>query len=135
MQDSEETLRLQIYHPTNVAYNAQQLYYIRSTSLSLCGSIAGVLGLTNLSGLYLYLLTLVLTNALILTVNARSAPHKYLIPPSFSSSDNKSSQQQQKKVEWDAKQWIQTLGQGAQENAFSFVLWWTFWLAVVHVYD
>ncbi|EPQ27811.1 uncharacterized protein PFL1_04556 [Pseudozyma flocculosa PF-1] len=144
VQEQAEQLRLQSYYPENVAHNAQQFYYIRSTSLSIAGSVAGILGLTNFSGLYLYALSLVVTNILILTINAKSTPQRYFVQP-FSSPSSSSSpnaapgkgaaRKAATSEKWGTKQVVSTLFDGAQENGFSFVLWWTFWFAVVHVYD
>lgn len=79
---------------------------MRSTGLSIAGSVAGVLGLTNLHGLWFYALSVLLVNAAVLLVNAKGKPARYLQNHSVLD--------------------------GAQENAFSFVLWWTFWYGIVH---
>ncbi|KAK0548561.1 hypothetical protein OC845_003505 [Tilletia horrida] len=132
-------------YPENLAYNAKQIYLygtpkdvaqwlttgpsllsyapsssLRSTSLSLAGATAGVLGLRNLSGFYFFGAALLLTNSLLLLYNARSAPRKYI--PFLGPEESRPG----------------TLGllvSGGQENLFSFVLWWTFWFGIVHVYD
>ncbi|KAK0554126.1 hypothetical protein OC846_002215 [Tilletia horrida] len=107
-------------YPENLAYNAKQIYFLRSTSLSLAGATAGVLGLRNLSGFYFFGAALLLTNSLLLLYNARSAPRKYI--PFLGPEESRPG----------------TLGllvSGGQENLFSFVLWWTFWFGIVHVYD
>ncbi|KAL9931185.1 hypothetical protein V8E36_009952 [Tilletia maclaganii] len=107
-------------YPENLAYNAKQIYFLRSTALSLAGASAGVLGLRNLSGFYFFGLTLLLTNALLLVYNARSQPRKYI--PHMG-------------PEASRPGLVGLALQGGQENLFSFVLWWTFWFGIVHVYD
>ncbi|KAK0528449.1 hypothetical protein OC834_003386 [Tilletia horrida] len=107
-------------YPENLAYNAKQIYFLRSTALSLAGASAGVLGLRNLSGFYFFALTLLLTNALLLAYNARAQPKRYI--PHLGPED--------------ARPGVVGLAlQGGQENLFSYVLWWTFWYGIVHVYD
>ncbi|CAD6885178.1 unnamed protein product [Tilletia controversa] len=107
-------------YPENLAYNAKQIYFLRSTALSLAGASAGVLGLRNLSGFYFFAVTLLLTNLVLLAYNARAQPSKYV--PHLGTIATQPGV-------------VGLAVQGGQENLFSYVLWWTFWYGIVHVYD
>ncbi|KAI5480611.1 hypothetical protein MNV49_000307 [Pseudohyphozyma bogoriensis] len=96
----------------NVVANAQSLYYVKSTSSSISGAVAGVLGLTNLSGFLFYLVSSVAVGIVFAALNCKGRPAAYFA--------NKSREV--------------VLG-GLLDNAFSFVLFWTLFYALVHIYD
>ncbi|PWN54367.1 hypothetical protein IE53DRAFT_323196 [Violaceomyces palustris] len=144
--DQEEQIRMQSFYLENVGHNARQTYYVRSTSLSVAGSVAGVLGLTNFSGFYFYLFSLLLVNGCILLINAKAQPSKYFIAgpkQSGASSRLGSSSVGDQGVDSKRRSTIRpkSLGgggggnvltaldlakltvEGAQDNAFSYVLW------------
>jgi len=99
-------------YPENVAFNGRQLYYIKSTSLSISGSLSGILGLTNFTGFILYFLTTFFVNFLILTVNCRFNAKSFF-----------------------KTGFVEVMFGGLLDNLFNFMLWWTLFYALVHVYD
>ncbi len=133
---------------------------IRSTTLSIAGSVSGILGLTNLSGFYFYLLSQLLVSLAIIFLNAHAAPAAYLLPPALLRVEQRSArvhdkvhmsassggaaqeaaqlQQAPARVGVAGQAWMWTrllLLEGLTDNALSYVLWWTFWFGLVHVYD
>ncbi|TKY89003.1 hypothetical protein EX895_002244 [Sporisorium graminicola] len=161
IQEQELQLRAQSYYPENVAHNAKQVEYVRSTALSVAGGVAGVLGMTNWLGFGFYVVSVLLTNLIVLGINANVTPSKFFISPSppakpltSSPSSNTATTAASKttkvKSAGSAKQALSIdprsgsfspkdvagfLVNGLTENAFSFILWWTFWFGIVHVYD
>ena len=125
---------------------------VRSTALSVAGSVAGVLGLTNWLGFGFYIISVLLTNSLVLTINANGSPSKYFISPSppakpLVSSPNSSTSSKKGSTEtassagptidprsgsFSTQDVAGFLINGLTENAFSFILWWTFWFGIVH---
>ncbi|KAJ1017866.1 hypothetical protein NDA16_005182 [Ustilago loliicola] len=158
IQEQALQLRAQSYYPENVTHNAKQVEYVRSTALSVAGSVAGVLGLTNWIGFGFYIVSVLLTNSLVLLINANGSPSKYFISPSPPvkplTSPSKSPSASNKNVKaktvggsgpsmtidprsgsFSAQDVAGFLMNGLTKNAFSFILWWTFWFGIVHVYD
>ncbi|KAJ1021210.1 hypothetical protein NDA18_005451 [Ustilago nuda] len=157
IQEQELQLRAQSYFPQNVTHNAKQVEYVRSTALSVAGSVAGVLGLTNWIGFGFYIVSVLLTNSLVLLINANGTPSKYFISPSppakpLTSSKSPAATNKNVKVKtvspsepsvsidprsgsFSAQDVAGFLANGLTENAFSFILWWTFWFGIVYVYD
>ena len=127
---------------------------VRSTALSVAGSVAGVLGLTNWIGFGFYIVSVLLTNSLVLLINANGTPSKYFISPSppakpLTSSKSPAATNKNVKVKtvrpsglsvsidsrsgsFSAQDVASFLVNGLTENAFSFILWWTFWFGIVH---
>ena len=114
-----------------------------------------MLGLTNWLGFGFYVLSVLFTNSLVLAINAESSPSKYFISPSppsrplstSESSGSTSSKNSKVKVaaggsaslsidprsgSFSAQDVASFLVNGLTENAFSFILWWTFWFGIVH---
>lgn len=104
---------------------------------SVAGSLAGVLGLINLTGFYLYLGTILFTNLAILLFNVHFDPQRYLF--SFNTVPT------EKKVHIKTERnhnsstifqsgwpYLTFILEGAQEMAFGYVLWWTLWTALIH---
>ncbi|SNX86947.1 uncharacterized protein MEPE_05656 [Melanopsichium pennsylvanicum] len=154
--EQELQLRAQSYYPENVTHNAKQVEYVRSTALSVAGGVAGVLGLTNWLGFGFYIISVLFTNILVLGINANGSPSKYFLTPSppakslISSSSTANTASKPKATgatleaaltidprsgSFSAKDIAEFLVNGLTENAFSFILWWTFWFGIVHVYD
>lgn len=110
--------------------------------MSIAGSIAGVLGLQNLAGFGFFVLSVVFLNTVLLLVNAKGRPHAYFVLGSAPMTTDASERLVPAKAAQlrtpatpaqRARQlslWV--LLQGAQENILSFLLWWTFWYAIVH---
>lgn len=114
---------------------------LRSLTLSIAGATAGVLGLTNAQGFGFYAASVVLVNVLILVVNARMQPSDYFILGGPTSTDpaeelaaaNAAKERAPKTLiesAWELGKFI--VLQGAQDNLLSFILWWTFFYAIVH---
>lgn len=107
---------------------------IRSVITSVAGSAAGIFGLTNFSGFYFYLVSLILTNIAIFIVNVQFQPRRYLlsfnpVKDLLAKSGTASSTDGPAHVTW---RYISFLIEGAQEMAFGYVLWWTLWTAIIH---
>ncbi|KAH9910935.1 hypothetical protein B0H21DRAFT_524958 [Amylocystis lapponica] len=100
----------QLLFPPNVQYNNNRVYTVKFLSSCFAGAVAGVLGLQNWLGFAVFILSTLLTSAsLYFKCNGR--PEKY-IPGG----------------------WWELVNPG-QENIFSFVLVWTLFFGIVHVYD
>ncbi|KAH9939309.1 uncharacterized protein BXZ73DRAFT_99510 [Epithele typhae] len=100
----------QLLFPPNVQYNHARLYNIKFLSSCFAGAVAGVLGFTNASGFALFAASTALTAAC-LYVKCRGRPAK-CVPGG-----------------------VLELVSPGQENMFSFVLVWTLFYGIVHVYD
>lgn len=108
-----------------------------------------MLGLTNWLGFGFYIVSVLLTNSLVLLINAQSAPSKYFISPSpptkplTASSSNSTAGKNSKAAgaeltidprsgSFSPQDVASFLVNGLTDNAFSFILWWTFWFGIVH---
>ncbi|KZT06477.1 uncharacterized protein LAESUDRAFT_725923 [Laetiporus sulphureus 93-53] len=100
----------QLLFSPNVQYNNTRLYTVKFLSACLAGAVAGILGLENVLGFALFILSTLLTSAC-LYVKCKGNPVKYM-----------------------PGGWWELVNPG-QENLFSFVLVWTLFYGIVHVYD
>ncbi|KAI0920813.1 hypothetical protein AcV7_002839 [Taiwanofungus camphoratus] len=100
----------QLLFPPNVQYNNSKLYTVKFLSSCCAGAVAGVLGLENWLGFTLFIFSTLLTSAC-LYLKCKCMPAKY-IPGG----------------------WWELVNPG-QDNIFSFVLVWTLFFGIVHVYD
>ncbi|KIP10367.1 hypothetical protein PHLGIDRAFT_125575 [Phlebiopsis gigantea 11061_1 CR5-6] len=100
----------QLLYPPNVQFNASRIYTIKFVSACFAGAVAGTLGLESWLGFGLFLLSTLLTSAC-LYVKCKAKPAKYMAG-GF----------------WE-------LVNPGQENMFSFLLLWTLFYGIVHVYD
>lgn len=114
----------------------------RSMTLSIAGSVAGVLGLQNLAGFAFFAASVVFVNLVFIFVCAQGKPELYfsLYPspvlttalekliPSKAAQLRKPAAPHTKIFRLGV--WI--IWQGLQENLLSFILWWTFWHGIVH---
>ncbi|WFD31837.1 hypothetical protein MSPP1_002877 [Malassezia sp. CBS 17886] len=128
-----------------VAHNQAQSYSLRSMTLSVAGATAGVLGLKNLTGFAFFFVSVVFVNSVLLLVNAHGAPSRYFVlamPPATTHPGEqlvpaKAAELRKKPapaaVALNIARWV--LFQGVQDNMLSYVLWWTFWYGIIHVYD
>lgn len=124
--------RAQISRPEfieNVAWNHRSIESVRSTCSCLSGSFAGILGLTNLSGIGFYLASLTITNSLILIVNWL----RLLVTPNSNSSSHPQSSLDN--VLSNLKFGYRFWSSGLIDNAFGFILWWTLFYGSIHIYD
>lgn len=114
----------------------------RSLTLSIAGSIAGVLGLQNLSGFLFFFLSVVFVNVVLVFVQAHGKPEEYfsLYPaPVLTTALEKLVPSTAEKLRRPVSPVMKTLRiaqwiifQGLQENILGFILWWTFWHGIVH---
>lgn len=114
----------------------------RSLTLSIAGSIAGVLGLQNLDGFLFFFLSVMFVNLVLVFINAHGNPEEYfsLYPaPLLTTSLEKLVPSTAEKLRQPVPplmramritQWV--IFQGLQENILAFILWWTFWHGIVH---
>ncbi|KAF8206564.1 hypothetical protein K438DRAFT_1962543 [Mycena galopus ATCC 62051] len=109
MSTQAETAAQRIYLP-NVQFNSS-ITSVKFLAACFAGAVAGILGLTNWSGFALFLASTLLTSLCITFVNCAGHPAKY-IPGG----------------------WTGLLNPG-QDNASTFVLVWTLFYGIVHVYD
>ncbi|VDC05873.1 unnamed protein product [Peniophora sp. CBMAI 1063] len=108
----------------NAAQNDQQRYYaphLQSNALALAnvkffsacfaGAAAGVLGLENWAGFSLFAFATILTTTILSLVNYKGKPTRYV------------------------KGGVFEIANPGQENLASFILAWTLFYGIVHVYD
>lgn len=100
----------QLRFPPNVQYNASKIYTINFLSSCFAGAVAGVLGLENWLGFALFVFTTLFSSACVY-LKCKGRPSKYV-----------------------AGGVLELLNPG-QENIFSFILAWTLFYGIVHVYD
>lgn len=103
----DEATRL-IFVP-NVQHNSA-LYTVKFLSSCFAGAVAGILGLENWQGFVLFLVSLLLTGACTYVVNCKGRPAKY-VPGG-----------------------VRELVNPGQDNVFSFVLVWTLFYGMLHVF-
>ncbi|TFK69415.1 hypothetical protein BDN72DRAFT_840383 [Pluteus cervinus] len=100
----------QLIYPANVLANAS-LTNIKFISACFAGASAGILGLENWRGFALFLTSTLFTSLCINTINCRGQVSKYM------------------------QGGLTELLNPGQDNAFTFVLVWTLFYGIVHVYD
>ncbi|KAJ7494634.1 hypothetical protein B0H11DRAFT_2227433 [Mycena galericulata] len=110
MATPAEAAAQQLIYPQNVLFNSS-LTTVKFLAACFAGAVAGILGLQNWSGFALFLASTLFTSLCIHTINCRGHPAKY-IPDG----------------------WTGLINPG-QENASTFILVWTLFYGIVHVYD
>ncbi|KAF9458467.1 hypothetical protein BDZ94DRAFT_1270526 [Collybia nuda] len=100
----------QLIYPANVQANSS-LTSVKFLSSCFAGAAAGILGLENWLGFALFLSSTLFTSLCIHSINCRGKPSKYI------------------------QGGLSELVNPGQDNAFTFVLVWTLFYGVVHVYD
>ncbi|KAJ8519688.1 hypothetical protein ONZ45_g3399 [Pleurotus djamor] len=100
----------QSFYPPNVQHNSA-LSIVKFYSSCFAGAVAAILGLQNWLGFGLFASSTLLTSACIYYINCRGNPGKY-IPGGL----------------------LELVNPG-QDNIFTFVLVWTLFYGIVHVYD
>lgn len=85
----------------NVLFNANSIYNIKFISSCLTGAVAGVMGLENWLGFFLFIVTTLFTSVVLHFVNLKASPKKYV-----------------------QGGLLEVVNPG-QENTFSFILVWT----------
>ncbi|QRV88220.1 hypothetical protein RhiJN_16238 [Ceratobasidium sp. AG-Ba] len=105
-------LKAQRIFPQNAQHNALVLSNIKFVSSCFVGAVAGILGLQNLYGFLLFGISLFVTAGIVAGLKLKGGNvEKYV-----------------------AGGWVDMINPG-QENIFSFVLLWTLFYGIVHVYD
>ncbi|KAH9971235.1 hypothetical protein BGW80DRAFT_1460744 [Lactifluus volemus] len=95
----------------HVLFNNNSIYNVKFISSCFTGAVAGILGLENSLGFILFILTTLSTSLYLHFFNLKGNPKKY-VQGGF----------------------IEVINPG-QENTFSFILVWTLFYGIVHVYD
>ncbi|THU97279.1 hypothetical protein K435DRAFT_778153 [Dendrothele bispora CBS 962.96] len=103
--------KAQLIFAPNAAHNTLSLTTIKFFSACFAGAVAGILGLQNLSGFALFVFSTAFTSFTIWSINCGAKPVKY-VPGGWKSMVNPGT-----------------------DNAFTFVLVWTLFYGIVHVYD
>ncbi|KAG8881783.1 hypothetical protein FRB97_009118 [Tulasnella sp. 331] len=106
----EEYQQMQVY-PPHVLYNSQSLHTVKFLSSSFAGAVAGVLGLENFLGFGFFAGSTLVTSLSIWLIRCQGRPKKYMLGGM-----------------WE-------LANPGQDNLFSYILFWTLFYALVHVYD
>ncbi|KAF8237937.1 hypothetical protein L208DRAFT_1388610 [Tricholoma matsutake] len=100
----------QLIYPPNVQANSS-LTNVKFLSSCFAGAAAGILGLENWLGFALFLASTLFTSVCIHRINCEGNPGKYV------------------------QGGVWELVNPGQDNMFTFVLVWTLFYGVVHVYD
>ncbi|KAH7887412.1 hypothetical protein F5I97DRAFT_1860198 [Phlebopus sp. FC_14] len=109
MATSTDSVNQLVFVP-NVVHN-QCLTSVKFISSCFAGAVAGILGLENWRGFALFAVSLLSTSFVIYAINCKGKPTKYL-PGGLGEMVNP-----------------------GQDNIFTFILVWTLFYGVVHVYD
>ncbi|KAI9430121.1 hypothetical protein H4582DRAFT_1977670 [Lactarius indigo] len=107
---SPEDQQQRLYGP-HILFNTNAIYNAKFISSCFTGAVAGIIGLENWLGFFLFLFTTLFTSLVLHFVNLKASPKKY-VQGGF----------------------LEVVNPG-QENTFSFILVWTLFYAMVHVYD
>ncbi|KAK4047914.1 hypothetical protein OIV83_005098 [Microbotryomycetes sp. JL201] len=102
-------------HAPLVQSNNNSLYYVKASSACLAGSLSGTLALPSLHGFALYFISSLITSTLFVLLKMSNSSTKR--PVYFQNG---------------VRDVVLT---GVGENLLAFVLFWTFFYSVVHVYD
>ncbi|KAF7316910.1 ER membrane protein complex subunit 6 [Mycena chlorophos] len=97
-------------YPPNSVFNST-LLNVKFFSSCFAGAVAGILGLQNWAGFALFVVASLFTSLCIYTINCQGKPARFI--PSG---------------------WSGLLNPG-QENISTFILVWTLFFGIVHVYD
>ncbi|EGO02134.1 hypothetical protein SERLA73DRAFT_177915 [Serpula lacrymans var. lacrymans S7.3] len=109
MSTAADTAAQLIYAP-NVVHN-QVLTSVKFISSCFAGAVAGILGLENWLGFALFITSTLFTSFVIYAVNCKGRPAKYISGG------------------------MGELINPGQDNVFTFILVWTLFFGIVHVYD
>ncbi|WVW86772.1 hypothetical protein I302_108826 [Kwoniella bestiolae CBS 10118] len=117
-------------HPPSVMHNTRILSSLGTLSACFSGLISGILGLTNLSGFCLYLLSSVFTSVVLLVLKCNFNVKRY-IPQSHSNSSPPGGDPQGGGKSRDWKGYWALTGIN-QENLLGFLLFWIGSFALIH---
>ncbi|KAJ8087223.1 hypothetical protein PQX77_011738 [Marasmius sp. AFHP31] len=111
MSTPETDVSAQYLFTPNAAHNLLNLTTVKFLSAAFSGAVAGILGLQNYAGFALFIVSTLWSALCMYLVNCRGKPQKYV-----------------------QGGWKDLVNPG-QDNAFTFVLVWTLFYGIVHVYD
>ncbi|CAH7676816.1 hypothetical protein PPACK8108_LOCUS11924 [Phakopsora pachyrhizi] len=115
---------LKFKHPEfveSVIANTRSVDYVKSSCSCIAGSLAGVLGLTNHHGLIFYLISSIITSLIIIIVSSTN-----LLNRDQNLSNSEAVYFRSKITLWSV---------GLVDNVFGYLLWWTLFYGLVHIYD
>ncbi|WOO84151.1 uncharacterized protein LOC62_05G007672 [Vanrija pseudolonga] len=115
-------------YPPSATHNTSVIGSVATLTACFSGAIAGILGLTNLTGFALYLATAVATGVTVAAVKCNFDVGKYS-PQAHSDAGPQGAV-----VVASWKGWVELMGLG-QENLLGFLLFWIGGYALIHVYD
>ncbi|KAL1666552.1 hypothetical protein GGF50DRAFT_113118 [Schizophyllum commune] len=102
--------KVQLIYPPNVQVNST-VNTVKFITASLAGAVAGILGLQHIKGFALFGASTLLTAFCLFAINCRGSPARYVLGG------------------------LPALVNPGKDNAFTFVLVWTLFYGIVHVYD
>ncbi|KAJ3719205.1 hypothetical protein C8R42DRAFT_722890 [Lentinula raphanica] len=114
----------QLLYPPNIQHNTLTLTSIKFLSAVFAGATAGILGLTNLAGFGLFALAMLWSAGCVYVVCCKGKLEKYMPGAVTAKAINGSG--------WSG---VMELVNPGSDNAFTFVLVWTLFYGIVHVYD
>ncbi|KAK8849552.1 hypothetical protein IAR55_004887 [Kwoniella newhampshirensis] len=126
-------------HPPSVYHNTRILSSLGTLAACFSGLISGILGLTNLTGFSLYLITSLITALTLASIKCafdieRYVPEAHSFGTSSASTRSAKNGGEGKAMLRSWKGWIALSGIG-QENLLGFLLFWIGSYALIHVYD
>ncbi|KAJ4478965.1 hypothetical protein J3R30DRAFT_2696407 [Lentinula aciculospora] len=120
---NEPSLSAQLLYAPNVQHNNLTLTSIKFISAVFAGAVAGILGLTNCAGFGLFAVAMLWAAFCVYVVCCKGKPGRYM-----------ASSVSAKGVNGGGRGIMELLNPGS-DNAFTFVLVWTLFYGIVHVYD
>ncbi|KIK64592.1 hypothetical protein GYMLUDRAFT_220570 [Collybiopsis luxurians FD-317 M1] len=124
--DASSTAQL-LYAP-NVQHNALVLTSIKFISSAFAGAVAGILGLTNFAGFGLFACAMLWASFCVYVVCCGGRLGSYLPSAIAAAPKGKGNES------GSGSGLLELLNPGS-DNAFTFVLVWTLFYGIVHVYD
>jgi len=115
-------------YPSNSTFNASALSNIKFLSACFAGAVSGILGLQKQYGFALFALSSLATALAIYTLHMPKAHSAALLFGTSSKRSGPGTRIYTPGGAWD-------LLNPGQENVFSFLLVWTLFFGLVHVYD
>ncbi|ETW83545.1 hypothetical protein HETIRDRAFT_102262 [Heterobasidion irregulare TC 32-1] len=110
MSTAADATAQRIYGP-HLVHNMTVINNIKFISSCFAGAVAGVLGLENWLGFALFLVSTLFSSVCMYGVNFKTYPNRYMHGGLLAAFNP------------------------GQENVFSFILMWTLFYGIVHVYD
>ncbi|KAF9046992.1 hypothetical protein BDP27DRAFT_1346280 [Rhodocollybia butyracea] len=134
MSDPSSSAAAQLLYAPNVQHNTLTLTSIKFISSCFAGCVAGILGLTNLAGFGLFLISMLWAAFCVYVVCCKGKPGKYMPSAIGASVVAAGTGKGNKSGNGNGTGLMELLNPGT-DNAFTFVLVWTLFYGIVHVYD